>query len=258
MRLTIITVTYNNSEGLARTIKSITSQTCKDFEYVIVDGASTDNSVEIIKDNETHISKWISEPDTGIYNAMNKAVRMATGDYCLFINAGDELYSNKTVEEICKLDFDEDFVEGREYDASLNAYSTPPKEPTLAFYLFIGNNRHQASLIKRAMLLQYPYDEKLKIASDLKFNVESLVIRNCSYKCIDTIIAKYEGGGISRKMNHKKELDYIYSNLVPNRILKDYDRLSFMYYFPSEKMYFALSLMNKIWFKFKFAFNLIK
>ena len=84
MKLSIITVTYNNATGLARTIKSVVNQTCKDFEYIIVDGASMDNSVEIIKDNETHISKWISEPDTGIYNAMNKAVRMATGDYCLF------------------------------------------------------------------------------------------------------------------------------------------------------------------------------
>lgn len=232
MRLSIITVTYNNSAGLVRTIKSIASQTCKDFEYIIVDGASTDNSVEIIKDNETHISKWISEPDTGIYNAMNKAVRMAIGDYCLFMNAGDELYSSTTVEEIYKLSFIEDFVEGREFDVSFKCYSKPPQEPTLAFYLFKGNNRHQASLIKRTMLLQHPYDEKLKVASDLKFNVESIVIRNCSYKCIDTIIARYEGGGISRKNEHLDERNAIFKNLFPKRIITDYLNLSYNYTFP--------------------------
>ena len=77
----------------------------KDFEYIIVDGASKDNSVDIIREYEVYISQWVSEPDTGIYNAMNKAVKMATGDYCLFMNAGDELYSDTTIEKLYNLHF---------------------------------------------------------------------------------------------------------------------------------------------------------
>lgn len=237
MKLSIITVTYNNATGLERTIKSIVNQTCKDFEYIIIDGASTDNSVEIIKNNEAHISKWVSEPDTGIYNAMNKAVRMATGDYCLFINAGDELYSNKTVEEIYKLDFDEDFVEGKiEFQDERKGFSQPEKEITLFYYYKTENNRHQASLIKRKMLLEHPYDEKLRVASDLKFNIECIVKYNCSFRAIDIVIAKYEGGGISWTVNHQDEIDMIYKELFPNRIMKDYENLLFLYRFPVKQL----------------------
>ena len=232
MKLSIITVTFNNAEGLSRTIKSVASQTCKNFEYIIVDGKSTDNTANIIKENKAHISQWVSEPDTGIYNAMNKAVKMATGDYCLFLNAGDELYSTTTIEEIYNLDFNEDFVEGREYDAGIKRLRSRPQKPTLAFYLFRGNNRHQSSLIKRTMLLQYPYDENLRIASDLKFNIESIIIRNCSYRCIDVIIANYEGGGISRTVNHQDERDVIFNGLFPQRVLEDYKNFSFIYTSP--------------------------
>lgn len=232
MRLSIITVTYNNSIGLERTIKSIINQTCRDFEYIIVDGDSTDNSVNIIKEYESHISQWVSEPDSGIYNAMNKAVKMAIGDYCLFLNAGDELYSCTTIEELYKIDFHEDFVEGREYDADIKRLRSRPQEPTLAFYLFCGNNRHQSSLIKRSMLLQYPYDEKLRIVSDLKFNIESIIIRNCSYKYINVIIANYEGGGISRTVNYKDERIAIFEDLFPKRVLEDYKCFSFIYTSP--------------------------
>jgi len=247
MKLSIITVTYNNASGLQQTIKSIVKQSCKDFEYIVIDGASKDNSVDIIKQNEAYISKWVSEPDTGIYNAMNKAVRMASGEYCLFMNAGDELYSESTVEELYKVEFSEDFVEGIEYDQYRKYFSKPPKEPTLAFYLFVGNNRHQASLIKKQMLLKYPYDEKLRISSDLKFNVESIIIRNCSYRQINTVIAKYEGKGISRNVNHIDERNLIFKELFPQRVISDYMYLAFNYKCPFK----LLIPLIRFFYKFK-------
>ena len=246
MKLSIITVTYNNALGLERTIKSVACQTCKDFEYIVVDGTSTDKSLEIIKNNDICISKWVSEPDTGIYNAMNKAVRMATGDYCLFMNAGDALYSENTVEEIYSIDFNEEFVEGIEYHEGRNVFSSPKNDITLFYYYANGNNRHQASLIKRSMLLQYPYDESLRIASDLKFNIESIILRNCSYKTKDIIIAKFDGNGISHTVNHNLEKAKIYSELFPSKVIDDYKELLFLYSFPIKYFLPILKFIGKL------------
>ena len=112
MRLSIITVNFNNPEGLERTIVSVLSQNCLDFEYIIVDGASTKGDIDIIRKYDNGFIRWISEKDTGIYNAMNKGVRMATGDYCLFMNSGDELYSSTTVSQIYSAGATSDYIQG--------------------------------------------------------------------------------------------------------------------------------------------------
>ena len=88
-KISIITINYNNCEGLRRTIESVVNQTCRDFEYIIIDGGSTDGSVDVIKRYADNIDYWVSEPDKGIYNAMNKGIRMATGDYVQILNSGD-------------------------------------------------------------------------------------------------------------------------------------------------------------------------
>ena len=139
---------------------SIANQTCKDFEYIVVDGASNDGSIDIIHQYEDCITHWVSEPDTGIYNAMNKGVKIAKGDYCLFINSGDELYNIKTIEKINACDFDEDYVQGiiSRTIKGRDVFINPPKNVTLGFYLYGQNNYHQASLIRRKMLLDNPYE----------------------------------------------------------------------------------------------------
>lgn len=99
----IITVTYNASDCLEKTIKSIVNQSYPNIEYILVDGASTDGTIDIIKQYEANVSYWMSEPDTGLYDAMNKGLQKATGDYIWFVNAGDLLYSDNTVEKIAAL-----------------------------------------------------------------------------------------------------------------------------------------------------------
>ena len=94
--LSIITINLNNREGLRKTIESVVNQTFQDFEFIVIDGASTDGSVEVIQDYP-RINYWISEPDTGIYNAMNKGIAKATGEYCLFLNSGDTLFQINTL-----------------------------------------------------------------------------------------------------------------------------------------------------------------
>ena len=87
MKLSIITINYNNCDGLRKTIESVIAQTTRDFEYIVIDGGSTDGSVDVIKEYADYIDYWVSEPDKGIYNAMNKGTRAAHGDFLLFLNS---------------------------------------------------------------------------------------------------------------------------------------------------------------------------
>ena len=99
--ISIITVNYNNCQGLERTVNSVARQTYTDVEYIVVDGGSTDKSVDIIKQNENIISFWVSEKDNGIYNAMNKGVSFSHGEYLLFLNSGD-YFADKEVLELLR------------------------------------------------------------------------------------------------------------------------------------------------------------
>ena len=114
MKLSIITINKDNAEGLQKTLDSVACQTWHDFEHIIVDGASADSSVDIIRnyaaDVHSYPVKWLSEPDTGIYNAMNKGIRLANGEYCLFLNSGDYLYNFNVLNEVFSITFTEDIV----------------------------------------------------------------------------------------------------------------------------------------------------
>jgi glycosyltransferase involved in cell wall biosynthesis len=112
LKLSIITVNLNNAAGLRKTIESVRAQTFKDFEHIIIDGDSTDESVAVIKKFEDGFSYWVSEPDGGIYQGMNKGTRVAKGEYCLYLNSGDYLYNSKVLEKVFKEKFSEDLVYG--------------------------------------------------------------------------------------------------------------------------------------------------
>ena len=114
MKLSIITINYNNRDGLKRTLQSVENQNTRDFEHVIIDGASTDGSAEDIRkyaENKPNVI-WVSEPDSGIYNAMNKGAKLASGEYLLFLNSGDDLYSSHVVQDFNKEKITADIVEG--------------------------------------------------------------------------------------------------------------------------------------------------
>ena len=100
MKLSIITINYNNCEGLRETILSVVEQTCKQFEWIIVDGGSQDGSVALLEQYRSYFSYWCSETDKGIYNAMNKGLQHAHGEYCLFLNSGDRLTNNRIIEQV--------------------------------------------------------------------------------------------------------------------------------------------------------------
>jgi glycosyltransferase involved in cell wall biosynthesis len=226
MKISVITINYNNKKGLVKTIESICSQSTKLFEYIIVDGNSNDGSVEVISENNQFISKWVSEPDKGIYNAMNKAVRIATGDYCVFMNSGDVFYSETIIEQLFNLNFSEDFVLGAVLSSNGGLIKAKKKLSMADFVC--GSIAHQASLIKRSLLLNCPYDEELRIVADWKFCIQTLIFSDCTYKSIDIVIAKEEPNGISTGLNekHSNERLLVLRSFLPKKVLDDYVLIS--------------------------------
>ena len=227
--LSIITINYNNSKGLFRTIESVKGQVSKDFEYIIVDGNSIDNSLDIIRNNNQIISNWVSENDAGIYNAMNKGVRLASQKYCLFLNSGDVLYSNKTIQNLTLKTFTNDFILGGVISPQTGHIKAKSDLNLSDFYF--GSIPHQSSIISRKLLLDNPYDESLKIVSDWKFALERIIFDQVSYKPITEIIAIEEAGGVSDRMsdNHIKERESVLRDLLPQGIINDYNKMKVFY-----------------------------
>lgn len=223
MKLSIITVNYNDREGLKKTIQSVICQTFTDFEYIIIDGGSTDGSFDVIKQYEEQISYWVSERDKGIYNAMNKAIDVAKGEYCIFMNAGDSFCSSTTIAEVFALGCIEDIICGN--TITVEQRKRAPEEITFR-YLFSNALCHQSVFIKTSLMAKYKYDEKYRIVSDRKFFLQALILDNCSYKSVQIDIVNYDITGFSAEnpVQSRLEYDSVLEELFPSRILLDYGR----------------------------------
>ncbi len=225
MKLSIITINWNNQEGLRKTIESVLGQSARDqLEYIVVDGASTDGSAQLLEEYGERIDRWVSEPDSGIYNAMNKGVRMATGKYLLFLNSGDTLYDNKVVETMLpEFESGEDLMTGKMLYSGKNRYSQADN-PISFLYLYKSSLPHDATFIRRQLLEVTPYDESLRIASDWKFFLQVIIQQGCSYKIVDHIISEFDTHGISATNRDlcKQEREKVLKELFPARVLIDY------------------------------------
>ena len=226
MKYSIITINYNNKEGLEMTILSVLGQTCQDYEYIIIDGGSTDGSVNVIKKYANRISYWISEPDGGRYPAMNKGINQAKGNYLNFMNSGDTFHSPTVLADIAKMGFTEDIITGGFYDKEKGIkHIIMPQEVTLLTMLKNTFN-HQATFYKKELFQKRLYDENYIIQSDAKFNYLSIIYDNCSARITDYIIADYDFNGISSNSDIvEKEWGQLLSELFPKRVLKDYKKM---------------------------------
>jgi len=227
MKLSIITINYNNKKGLQKTIDSVISQTYKDFEWIIIDGGSTDGSKELIELYSQYITYWVSEPDKGIYNAMNKGIKVAKGHYVYFLNSGDYLVSNRIIGTIFKQSYNKDIIYGN------IIYETKELERNINFHsdyisccdLLEKNIHHQAMFFSKELFNKYGYyDENLKILADWKFNLITIGINQCSTKYINCDIAFFERNGISNiaKSQMQIERNIILNSLFSPGILADY------------------------------------
>jgi glycosyltransferase involved in cell wall biosynthesis len=258
-RITIITVTYNAVSFLEDTILSVINQTYDNKEYIVIDGGSTDGTIDVIKKYEDKIDYWISEPDKGIYDAMNKGVNKSSGIYCNFMNAGDKFFDKNVLAKIFSCNFNEDILAG----SARTSYGytwQPMKEDELS--LFRIAICHQAAFIKKELLIKHPYDINLRIVGDYKFWVESLFIDNCSYKSLSLLVCDYASPGVSNDQAMLlKEKKKVLLNLFPPRIINDY-LLFEKYYNPLYRLCLPLAqrkfiikfidkivLMYRKWFK---------
>ncbi len=238
MKLSLITINYNNAEGLRKTIESVLAQTFTDFEYIIVDGASTDGSLSILKDEVSKLtspsgdgvsafcetkdgdaisrcaeniekgwrytSEWlkiVSEPDKGIYNAMNKGIRMASGEYLLFLNSCDTLAERMTLEQVFAQEFTEDLVYGYQWDDidGRRVEELCLDVPYITFDTLRNSHiPHQSLFIRREVFMQHElYREEYRIISDWAFEMLAIFKWNCTIRRIPTFVAVYDTQGIS-------------------------------------------------------------
>ena len=225
MDYSIITINYNNCEGLRRTIESVVAQPCRDFEYIVIDGGSTDGSVDVIKRYAQQIDYWVSEPDKGIYNAMNKGVAQAHGEYCLFMNSGDMFHDKKVVELLHRFADKSDIIYGNAF--RVDRVVEYPDEIT-GFYMFNNAICHQSVLIRRDLLVQKPYEEDYKIVADWKHMFALLILQGASYRHVNITVCDYDTNGISTEnwAQVLEEREKALKDMLPKRIYDDYYRIS--------------------------------
>lgn len=212
-KFSIITVTYNAGKVLEDTIQSVVFQTYRNVEYIIVDGGSTDNTLDVVHKYQERISKVISEPDKGLYDAMNKGIRMATGDYLCFLNAGDELHENETLQNIVYtlkgkelpdviygetaiVDEEGHFLHMRRLSTPEHLHWKSFKEGMLVC--------HQAFFARRELALANPYDLRYRFSADFDWCIrimkQSKNLHNTHLTLID-----YLNEGMTTQ-NHKASL----------------------------------------------------
>ena len=249
MKLSIITINLNNAEGLRKTIDSVVSQTFTDFEYIIIDGGSTDGSVDIIKQYANAPLScgerlgerlyWVSEPDKGIYNAMNKGILQAKGEYCLFLNSGDYLYSKDVldkvfVENICEeniitgdmLKLYSDKIKTTELDKGQAYVRKQNGEDLTLFDMYLGTINHSSSFIKRKLFVEYGlYNENYEIVSDWVFFLKTIGLNGVQVKYLDLIVSCFDMSGISNNntilliKERKKGIE----ESLPKSVIDDYE-----------------------------------
>lgn len=248
MKLSIVTINYNNAEGLRKTLASVASQTYRNIEHIIIDGGSTDGSVDVIRDYENTIKqsvtidqstiqvKWISEPDKGIYNAMNKGIRIATGEYIQILNSGDILASADVTERMVaalEANGNPKFLYGnmikKDYASGKIIGKSGEEEYSLRNY-YTGTMNHDCCYFRRDLFETYGlYDENLKIVSDWKWFLQAIGLGQVKPIYVDIDVTIFDASGISESNLElrNKERRQVLEDVLPPAMLADYAKYTF-------------------------------
>lgn len=206
--LSVITVVYNNVRDVAHTLQSVVGQTYSSIEYIVIDGSSTDGTLAIIEQYKNRISKFISEQDKGIYDAMNKGLALATGDYVIFMNSGDEFYDHQTVEKVFAAADNADIYYGETEMIDDQRHSLgqrrhkAPDTFTWRSFKYGMSVSHQAIYIKR--IIADSYDPAYQLSADIDWIIRAA---KKAKKIVNVpgYVARYLVGGMS-KAKHKQSL----------------------------------------------------
>ena len=230
MIISIITINFNNKIGLEKTIQSVIQQTYKSFEFIVIDGSSADGSKDVICEYQSHFSYFVSEPDTGIYNAMNKGILKAKGEYLLFLNSGDILVNKDVIKNaLIHLNI-EDVISGdilivENYKTNMGI----SKDEISLDWFFNISLYHQATFIKRKLFFDYGmYNESFKIGGDYEFFIRLFFREKCTYKHVNIIVAKFTADGISNNLAYleinRQEVKVAWLLNVSEATYKEFDR----------------------------------
>lgn len=248
MKISIVTINYNNAEGLRKTLASVAAQTYRDIEHIVIDGGSTDGSVDIIKEYVNQCMMydvlWVSEKDKGIYDAMNKGVKKATGDYVYILNSGDAIAAPDIVERMMNFlnDGKINLLLGnivRVYENKKEYAPLPVKrikdEKTrpidvsmLTFYR--GTIPQDAAFVRRELFEKYGYfDDKLKICADWKLYLNMIALGDVVPMHVNIDVVLFDMTGISNANNECRlaERRAYLEQVLPASVLKDYDAYHF-------------------------------
>lgn len=218
--VSIITITYNAERFLERTIQSVVGQRATDYEYILVDGASTDGTLDLVRQYERHITDWISEPDAGLYEAMNKGLHRARGQYVWFMNAGDELYDSQTLPRLLDqikataadvyysdaLFVRDDGSRRSGVPVGLRSAVTPHTLPRALTWrdMALGMKVcHQAFVVKRTLAPDYPTDN---LSADLDWEIRCLKAAQ-SVEFLPFVLCRYLVGGLSVQQHRRSLID---------------------------------------------------
>jgi len=207
IKISIITIVFNNVKYIEKTILSIIDQTYEHIEYIIIDGGSTDGTLDVIRKYEDKIDKCISEPDEGLYDAMNKGLQMATGDFVWFVNGGDEIYDKITLEKVlAEVDKSDDIIYGN--TMMIDKYGnergerrlTPPESLTWESLKRGMLVSHQSIMVKRGIAPRF--NLKYQVSADIDWVIQSLKNAN-RIRNTNLYLSRFMEGGISRKKLRK-------------------------------------------------------
>lgn len=216
IKFSIITVCFNEEKWIEETCKSISSQTYPNYEWIVIDGASTDKTLEILQEYKPKITQLISEKDKGIYDAMNKGARLATGEYLIFINGGDALYNPNTLNEVFKLNMKEDILFGDQVELVGDSTPTSFKNISLTkkYFLISKHIAHQATFISRRLFEKVGgYDTSYKITGDSEFFTNSIVNYKASSKYLGLIVSRFNTEGMSCDPRNLKKMQQEYKRM---------------------------------------------
>ncbi len=230
MKLSIITVNYNNLEGLRKTIESVCTQTFHDYEWIVIDGGSTDGSKQLLEQYDKHITYWVSESDSGIYNAMNKGIAIAKGEYCQFLNSGDYYISSDTLAKVFEISELADVNYGDQWCADHGKVverRTYPSPMTLD-YLFRSPLGHQATFFRTEVVKAHPYREQYTISGDRALYLE-LYTAGYRFQHIPLPIVYFDTEGIGSNVKtlqeRRQQFYHIKREFFSDQVVNDIQRL---------------------------------
>lgn len=213
--ISVITVVYNNAGAIRETIESVLSQSFRGFEYILIDGGSSDGTLEIVNEYRDRIDVVISEKDSGIFNAMNKGTCAASGTYVNFMNSGDSFADNTTLEKLYPVlsSMKYDVVYG---DINVRKPGFPdivkaaPEQGIVKHHMPFC---HQSAFVKRSLLKQYGFDERYRLSADFKF-FKQCFLSGCSFHKAPVVVCNFDKAGLSntqRALGIKENMDIIRS-----------------------------------------------